>query len=157
MQISELQKYLQSLPEHIMEDVPHIVAETATEYFKSTFRKKAFDGKPWPSGRPKRRGSLLVDSGALMNSIRPSLVSRERVRISAGNEKVNYAQIHNEGLVGSINVKAHKRKGKKGKMHNVKAHKRNVRMPKRQFMGHAEELNKLIHRRIEGYIQTITQ
>ena len=66
MNIKELNNYLQSLPEEIISDAAEIVAETATEYYKSAFKKKAFDGNPWtPAKAPKTTGSLLIDSGAL--------------------------------------------------------------------------------------------
>lgn len=67
MNIKELNNYLQSLPEEIISDAAEIVAETATEYYKSAFKKKAFDGNPWtPAKVPKTTGSLLIDSGALV-------------------------------------------------------------------------------------------
>lgn len=168
MQLSDLQKYLQALPARIKKDAAHIVAETATEYFKDSFRRKAFDGRPWPQGRPKRKGSLMVASGALMNSIRPSHVSEEKVVISAGNEKVNYAQAHNEGFIGNVNVRAHQRtvKSRSGKGKNktkgtrivqVRAHQRTMRVPARPFMGDSKELNLLIKKRIERYINSLTQ
>ena len=76
MNIKELEAYLSSLPDKVMGDAAEIVAETATEYFKETFRKKAFDGNPWtPARTAKRRGSLLIESGAMMNSIRPLVVT----------------------------------------------------------------------------------
>ena len=54
MNIKELNNYLQSLPEEIISDAAEIVAETATEYYKSAFKKKAFDGNPWtPAKAPK--------------------------------------------------------------------------------------------------------
>ena len=37
MNIKELNNYLQSLPEEIISDAAEIVAETATEYYKSAF------------------------------------------------------------------------------------------------------------------------
>lgn len=141
MNIKELNKYLQSLPEEIISDAAEIVAETATEYYKSTFKKKAFDGNPWtPAKVPKTTGSLLIDSGALVNSIRPAVITPQRVVISAGNEKVDYAQAHNEGFKGVVSVKAHTRK---------------TNIPKREFMGDSEELNGQIHARIEGYIDSL--
>ena len=64
MNIKELEDYLRTMPDELMEDVADIVAETATEYYKQTFHKKAFDGNPWtPAKTAKRRGSLLIDSG----------------------------------------------------------------------------------------------
>ena len=141
MNIKELNNYLQSLPEEIISDAAEIVAETATEYYKSAFKKKAFDGNPWtPAKVPKTTGSLLIDSGALVNSIRPAVITPQRVVISAGNEKVDYAQVHNEGFKGIVPVKAHTRK---------------TNIPKREFMGDSEELNEQIHARIEGYIDSL--
>ena len=79
MNIKELNNYLQSLPEEIISDAAEIVAETATEYYKSAFKKKAFDGNPWtPAKAPKTTGSLLIDSGALVNSIRPAVITPQR-------------------------------------------------------------------------------
>lgn len=165
MQISELQSYLQGLVEEYKEDAAHIVAETATEYFKGSFRRKAFDGVPWRAAkRPKKKSSLLIASGALMNSIRPSHVSTERVVISAGNDKVTYAKAHNEGFVGSVSISAHQRtikakgRGKKRKPARtiqVKAHTRKANIPARPFMGNSRELNALIVKRIEGYIKSL--
>ena len=169
MNIKELNNYLQSLPEEIISDAAEIVAETATEYYKSAFKKKAFDGNPWtPAKAPKTTGSLLIDSGALVNSIRPAVITPQRVVISAGNEKVDYAQVHNEGFKGIVPVPAHTRKTKRKdvpvKAHTrktkrkdvpVKAHTRKTNIPKREFMGDSEELNEQIHARIEGYIDSL--
>lgn len=152
MNINELNDYLQSLPDEILSDAAEIIAETATEYYRSTFRKKAFDGNPWvPAKVPKTTGSLLIDSGAMMNSIRPAVVTPEKVVISAGNDKVDYAQVHNEGYKGPIQVPAHTRRARRKEI-QVRAHTRNVDIPQRLFMGESQELNDQIHDRIEGYI-----
>ncbi len=157
MNIEELNNYLQSLPEEIISDAAEIVAETATEYYKSAFKKKAFDGNPWtPAKVPKTTGSLLIDSGALVNSIRPAVITPQRVVISAGNEKVDYAQVHNEGFKGIVPVPAHTRKTKRKDV-PVKAHTRKTNIPKREFMGDSEELNEQIHARIEGYIDSLNK
>ena len=99
-------------------------------------------------------GSLLIDSGALVNSIRPAVITPQRVVISAGNEKVDYAQVHNEGFKGIVPVPAHTRKTKRKDV-PVKAHTRKTNIPKREFMGDSEELNEQIHARIEGYIDSL--
>ena len=161
MNIEEFNNYLQTIPGQIMEYVPDIVAETAVEYFKETFTKKAFDGNPWVQGRPKRRGSLLVQSGNLMNSIQPAEISPERVVISAGNPQVQYAQAHNEGVDKTVQVKErYKIKGGgktlKGKNFSViKAHKRKINIPKRQFMGDSAELNDIIKEKIDNLINNM--
>ena len=106
----EIDKLLENQMEEILQGTAQIVAETSVEYFQNTFRTKKFDGNPWAPPRvPKRSGSLLVQSGALLNSIRPVLISPERIVIAAGNEKVDYAQVHHEGFKGSVTVRAHMR------------------------------------------------
>ena len=97
---------------------------------------------------------MLIDSGALVNSIRPAVITPQRVVISAGNEKVDYAQVHNEGFKGIVPVPAHTRKTKRKDV-PVKAHTRKTNIPKREFMGDSEELNEQIHARIEGYIDSL--
>lgn len=153
MTIKELEEYLRTLPDKIMDDVADIVAETATEYYKDTFTKKAFDTNPWKPGKPKRRGSLLIDSGALLNSIRPTVITPQRIVIAAGNAKVGYARAHNEGYDGTVSVPAHTRRTK-SKDVPVRAHTRTAHIVQRQFIGDSHELNKIIRDRLEGYIQS---
>lgn len=151
----KIDKLLENRMEEIMQGTAEIVAETAVEYFQNTFRDKAFDGNPWAPPRvPKRSGSLLVQSGALLNSIRPVLVSPERIVIAAGNEKVDYAQVHNEGFNGSVTVPAHIRHTRSGD-HTVRQHTRRVNIPQRQFMGDARELENELQKRIEAYAEAL--
>lgn len=156
MDFNELENYLTTLPDTVLDGAAEIVVEMATEYYKGRFREKAFDGNPWaPAKVPRRTGSLLIDSGDLKNSIRPAYVGRDKVVISAGNDKASYAQVHNEGLSGSVVVPAHVRQTRKYGDVNVKAHTRNAYIPQRQFMGKSDELAKQIHERLEGYINTL--
>lgn len=167
MTLDELNDYLRNLPEQVKETAPNIVAETAVEYYKATFTLKGFDGVAWRAGRPKPTGSLLVQSGNLMNSIRPDYVGTDRVVVSAGSPQVPYARVHNEGFDGIVSVQSHKR-SKRGsntarKNKNVlyggdtvvEAHTRHMRMPKRPFMGHARQLTERIVERINEAINHI--
>ena len=156
MNINDLENYLSSLPDAIMDVVPDLVAETATEYFKERFTEKAFAGKPWaPLKKEKDSGSLLVESGNLMNSIRPAYVGRDKVIISAGNDKVSYAQVHNEGYTGPVLIPAHSRTSKKGKKYEVGAHTIQQKIPQREFMGTSDELATKIHDRIATFLNGI--
>lgn len=147
---------LNGLSDDIKSTAPVIVADTASEYAKESFTRKGFDGVKWaPAKVPKTRGSLLIDSSKLLNSIHPAIVSPERVVISAGGDQATYARVHNEGYNGPVDVPAHERTSIKGKRYTVRAHTRNVSIVKRQFMGNAVELNKLIYDRINGYLQTL--
>lgn len=128
-----------------MRSLPKLVAEDAAEYSRRRFAEKNFDGKPWkPLSKNYRptRGTLLVRSGALLNSVRVVSVSQEKVVIGAGNSKVPYAQVHNEGFSGSVVVKTHSRRMKGGKTVRVKSHNRRMNIPRRQFMGNCPELER---------------
>jgi len=138
-------------------DIPNIIAETATEFFQDRFKTQEWDKIPWQPLQPKYaakkgrgRGRILTASGRLQRSIRPSIVKPNQVRISAGNSRVPYAKIHNEGLrvKGLVKVKAHPTRNfmGKGKTVQIKAHSRNVdfTMPQRQFMGHSKYLNAVL-------------
>lgn len=123
-----------------MQQVAELAAATGVSYFKGSFRRKGFAGKAWPQAQSdragkRRRGSLMVDSAALMNSVRAAEVAPERVVWAAGNDKVPYAEVHNEG-------------GRAGRG-------KGFDMPQRQFMGEAEELESQLTRRIETYMRGI--
>lgn len=67
-----------------MKSLPKLVAEEAAEYSRRRFAEKNFDGKPWkPLSKHYRptRGTLLVRSGALLNSVRMVSTSQEKVVI----------------------------------------------------------------------------
>ncbi len=171
MDFKELENYLQNLEDELLEDAAEIVAETAVEYFKDSFKKKAFDNEPWATPKTaKSTGSLLIESGSLLNSIQPKLISKELVVISAGNAKVPYAKAHNEGCNEIVNVPAHTRSSTNVKSHTrkgvtIKAHKReggevsahsmHMNIPKRQFMGKAKELAKLIYTRLQAHFNSV--
>ena len=142
-------------------DVPDIVAYTASTYFKERFKYENWDNVPWKQLNPKYKAKktrgkerILYASSNLQASIHPSTISPARVTISAGNAKVPYARIHNEGLrvVGNFKVKAYTNTDfmGKGKPRKIKAHTRrvNYKMPKRQFMGHSAFLNAIIKDRL---------
>lgn len=114
---------------------------------------------PWKKPEPppdwvpkkwhKKRGSLMVQSSILKNSVRVIATTRNSVTVGTG---VEYAQIHNEGgtINQTLNIKKHSRK-RKDRTSNVKAHtrKRKIKIPQRQFIGESA----LLMRRIERYVQ----
>lgn len=156
----DVSKELRQKVNEAMNAVPDLVAELAVDYFKERFRYKEFDGKGWPEpgrGYKRSNGSLLVDSGHLLNSIRPAEVSPGKVVISAGNDNVLYAKVHNEGFSGSVVVKTHDRTSKKDKQYVVKQHTRKALIPQRQFMGESRELNNILKKDIEQLFKTIIE
>lgn len=153
---AQIEAEIAEMMDEICEGSADIIAEEATEYFKERFEEKEWDGTEWPPAKkPERRGSLMQRSNSLLNSIRPTEVTNTKVVITAGdNQKVTYAQVHNEGFEGDVDVNAFSRVVK-GKAQQVKAHTRHMKIPKRQFMGHTDELDERIHSRIETYIKSI--
>jgi len=154
--------------DHVMHvAMPNIVAETATEFFQDRFKTQEWDQVPWQPLQPKYaakktrgKGKILTRSGLLQRSIRPSIVRPEQVRISAGNSRVPYARIHNEGLrvKGLVKVRRHFNNNFMGRGRRVaiRSHTRNVnfKMPKRQYMGHSRFLNTVIKTRIINYFNS---
>lgn len=112
-----------------------------TEEFDKNFERKAFFTDKWKKrADPKARGTLLMVTGTMRRSIK-SEVRGNGVRFSSS---VPYASIHNEGGTGTKTVRAHTRRGKKGKMHQVKAHTRKFKMPQRQFIGDGDRTQEII-------------
>ena len=139
----EIDKLLEKRMEEILQGTAEIVAETSVGYFQDTFR--LFRSPAW---------SLLVQSGALLNSIRPVVVTPGRIVIAAGNEKVDYARVHNEGFKGAVAVPAHIRHTRRGDQ-SVRQHTRRVNIPRRQFIGDARELETELQKRIETYVESV--
>ena len=150
MSPEEFVSKMNKIRKELLPDCADIIAETATEYFKDSFTRKAFDGRAWRRTH-KTTGSTLVESGNLKESIRPIKVTDKEVVIAAGNEKVAYARVHNEG--GIQYVRPHHRTSVKGKRHQVKSYA--YRAWKRQFMGDSKEMFDLIYERISEYIKTL--
>lgn len=155
---NDLYKFFDRLDQNFLQVVvPRIIAEKATEFYKQRFTVKAdVNNRPWPPARhPPTRGSLLVRSGNLMASVRPSRVTPQRVVISAGSQQVPYAAVHNEGATLTVPVTRDMRKFAwamkyktgddrwKGLALTKKRYLR-INIPKRQFMGHSIVLRKLL-------------
>lgn len=85
----------------------HMVNECAVslaDLFDRSFETKSFDGKPWKNRKHSRRGSILVDSGALRRSIKYK-VNGNTITFTSN---LPYAKIQNEG--GEIKVTAKMKK-----------------------------------------------
>jgi phage gpG-like protein len=171
MTLNNLLSYIDSLEGKIRDAAPGIVAEEATEYFKERFTYKDWDGTPWPAVKHEPgRGTLMLRSGNLQTSIKPNLVSRDKVIISAGSDNVPYAKVHNEGGVvnARIPVTPQMRKFAWAKFYETGEEKFKglaltkktelaftFTMPQRRFMGHSLELNKRIKEAIEVGLKSI--
>ncbi len=127
--------------------LPARVATCAVNFSKQRFVEQNWHDttpEPWKPRSGKRRGgekrqngAILVDSGRLKRSIR--VISADANRVIIGTD-VPYAEIHNEGLDGQVNVRQHTRRSRKGRLYTVRAHTRRVHMPQRRFLGESHEL-----------------
>jgi phage gpG-like protein len=110
--IKDIDEFFDKLTDEFLKNqVSIIIAEEATAFFKERFTTKEWDGEPWQETKvPIKRGTLMVRSSALMNSIKPKTVTSERVIISGGSDKVPYAKAHNEGETISIPITPKMRK-----------------------------------------------
>lgn len=153
----------------VQKTLPRKVAVVAVNFSKDRFRQQN-----WINGAPKRwqprklktkkksdNRAILVQSGRLRRSIRATSVTGNQIVIATD---VPYAQVHNEGGTGEVMQKvgahsrqAHSRKayttrdGRKVEAGTVKGHtvraftrKRKLNIPKRQFIGPSEALNKQV-------------
>jgi|WetSurMetagenome_2_1015567.scaffolds.fasta_scaffold00003_164 hypothetical protein len=168
--VKEIEDFFDNLTnDFFRKQVPNIIAEKATQFFQERFSTKEWDGVPWPEVKtPVTRGTLMVRSGALVNSIKPKTVTSEKVVISAGSDKVPYAKPHNEGGTIEVPVTAKMRKfawamhlsqqieGEDEKdtpwkgLALTKKEKLQIKMPERRFMGPSAKLNEILIEAFKG-------
>lgn len=147
----------------VYKTLPRKIAVTAVNFSKENFKRQGWlDNGLQKWVLRKKRGArktdnraVLVKSGRLRRSIRATSVTDSQIIIGTD---VPYAQIHNEGGTGEVtqNVGAHTRKehsrsGRKVQAATVRAYtrKRKLNVPKRQFMGPSQALNKRVERLIK--------
>ena len=118
------------------------------EEFDRNFERKAFFTRKWKPRRINRRGSLLIVTGALRRSIKAEVKGNG----VAFTSNVPYAVAHNEGLSGSMSIKAHSRR-RNDKVHSVRAHQRRIKLPERRFIGDGPQTQKIIRNVIEDNLK----
>lgn len=165
--------------------LPKLMGDEVVRFSRTRFQAQAWtdkSAKKWePRKNPKKgRGrSILVKSGRLRNSVR--ILQADFNQIVVGSS-LPYAQAHNDGFKGTVQVSAHKRdttaktkvydtrsmniKTRKHKSKTVrvrtgsttvKSHSRKVNLPQRQFLGHSSLLNAKLDRVIVKEIDKIFQ
>ncbi|MFV0507459.1 MAG: phage virion morphogenesis protein [Bacteroidales bacterium] len=150
----KLEDFIANLKQRQKAIIPELVAETATAFFKERFSlKQDPDGHAWlPTKKTVKKGSLMVRSGALVNSIRPTVIDAKRVRISAGNRKVPYARVHNEG--GTIKRDKRFNWADADKAKKAENTEYIITIPPRTYMKHSQRLNIRILKRIIDNLNT---
>jgi|Deesub1362A_J573_1020465.scaffolds.fasta_scaffold01454_11 phage virion morphogenesis protein len=141
-----------------MREIGEIVRESVMRNFRE---QRAPDGTAWkPSWRALREGGkTLIDTATLRNSIH---VRPGPDRVAVGTP-VEYAAVHQfgarRGSFGEhiVQVRAHRRRSRKGGEHTVRAHTRRVRLPwgdipPRPFLGVRREDWGEIHDALMDYL-----
>lgn len=151
---AELQRQIAAV-KRVMVKVPRKVGDTAVMFTKERFRRQAWldhRSKRWkkrkPGSRRNKGRAILVDKARLKRSIRVKRAASSSVTIGSN---VPYAKAHNEGVRGTVSVKAHSRNVNNKKV-TVGAHTKKMNLPKRQFMGKSQYLDKRIKRVIASQI-----
>lgn len=138
--------------------LPTLAGNVALNFFDDSFDRQGFIDKRHSRWKPRKiqdaGRSILVKSGRLRRSLRMSTMGNN-VRISTD---VPYAQIHNEGgrITGQASVRSHTRRTPSGNT-TVRAHLRNlnIQIPKRQFMGASDLLDKRIEKLVTRALDQI--
>ena len=156
--------------------LPVLAAQDAVNFFQDSFRRQAWIGdttEPWParkSDKTRRDAgrAILVKSGRLKRSVRKIKADWDAVIVGTS---LPYAKAHNEGLNEQVQVKTHVRKvssrntrvstgGRRSQRTStgiafVSGHNRKMRMPRRQFLGESQWLNRKIERTIIRQLRTL--
>lgn len=152
---------LQDRVKKVIDSLPPRVGAMVVQFSKQRFRKQGWQGASFVRWRPRKATAarnegraILVDSGALRNSIRVLNASTTSVTVAVTGAAQDYAATHNEGFKGSVTVKQHtKRKRKKGKLSKIiltiPQHTRKMNIPQRQFIGESQTLDRNLSKMIE--------
>lgn len=158
--------------------IPLILGNTAVNFFKNRFRAQAWTDKSaerWKQrkGNTDPGRAILVKSGALRRANRIDQATFKQTVIS--NDRP-YAEAHNEGVDATVQVRQHTRRvyssqrvkyttrtGNQrsrtekvaGGAYTVRSHTRKMKLPKRQFMGDSELLDRKIDQELIKVIDSI--
>lgn len=135
----------------IASKLPRMIGKKAVDIFHANFHEGGFINNGVQKWKlPKRynaKGKAASARYGPLLSARKELYNSISYRIDSGRVIISsdktYAEAHNEGFSGTIQVPEHNRRTKNG-VSKVKAHSKSLTLPQRQFMGESAELNKIV-------------
>ena len=168
--LNNIQQVLQAKIQRSISGLPVVLVNEAVTWTKQNFRRQGWPGAgftPWKQRKANSRRNagrgILIDSGRLSRS--PRMIRISGLRGEFGTD-VPYASAHNNGFIGTVNVKSHKRNkigtvkvstGKAGQQFktkktitgvgNVKAHQRRMNLPRRRFIGYSPVLHSILRKK----------
>ena len=169
----------------VRESLPQEMATVAQNFFVGSFQRQGWydglglkrwqprAGESWRRKKKGRRGNraILVKTGRLRRSIKIRSARFQRIVIATD---ARYAAVHNFGVNGYVNVRAHTRHRfarlteeyttKTGKQRTrqkkvvkssftVRQHTRKMSLPQRQFMGDSPMLDRKLNKVIERHLE----
>lgn len=179
----KIQQNLKRIQPFIERDMPRIAGKLAVDFYKESFRNQGFTDKSLEKWQPSKRtlykdkfassqyGTLLSSRNELMESI----TYRAGLGFTAIVSDKEYAEIHNEGGPVDFNVKvtpkmrkfawakhynSKKDSEEAGKWKGLALTKKNILnikfiMPKRQFIGESETMDKQIVEKVEDKLTNL--
>ena len=158
---TDLARHQRELGSYIHSKAPRIVGNMGVDHFRENFDQQGFVNngvQPWPERKTDTGRRILTgETRELENSIEYQASSG---RVSWGSE-VPYASIHNRGgktkahEIRARRGKALKFAGRGGDVYRRKVNHPGSNIPKRQFIGHSQELIDKIDQRLERDITSI--
>lgn len=158
-----MEKNIKNIQEFLANKLVRILANHSVNFFKKSFINQGFTDKELQKWKPsfkagkKTASTILVRTGKLKRSIRILNISPYSYTILAGNQKIPYAAIHNNG--GTITITTKMRKyfwymysatGNDMWKFLAITKKKNITIPQRQFIGESKTLNKELLNIIEN-------
>ena len=175
------------IAKEVREDAARFAANEAQKFFKNSFLRGGFTDaafRPWKSRKSTLGGKkILYHSGALMQSIRPTEISVNRVVITSDTA---YSEIHNSGGIVTVTAQMKKwwwrqyyilsgkvKKTKHGKASKSAANRKTnakaqycknmalmktgskIKIPKRQFMGDSATMKKKFDQWLRKHIKQL--
>lgn len=132
--MDDLTNRLNKLSENLMRNIMLTARVEAEKFYRKSFDDEGFTDrskKKWQAVKRKSGGKILTKSGRLADTLRAQISGTE-IRIIS---PLPYAKIHNEGGQAGVNGSA--------------------TIPKRQFVGESEALEKIIGTEIEKLIKKV--
>ena len=158
---TDLARHQKELASYLHSKAPRIVGKFGVDHFRENFDQQGFVNngvQPWPERKVDTGRRILTgETRELENSIEYKAGGNQ---VSWGSD-VPYASIHNRGgktkahEIRARRGKALKFAGKGGDVFRRKVNHPGSNIPKRQFIGHSQELIDKIDERIERDITNI--
>ncbi len=141
---------------------PAIEAVCHASVIQNFSNEGRYGSQVWGGGSKKwtksqREGQTLSDRGHLRQSITVECTQEhDGIKITVGSN-LEYAAIHHFGFNGTVNIKSHERRSKRGKKYSVRSHNRSMNVRERPYFvlqdDDIEQIKDLIKEHIRAIIE----